>query len=77
MRYKGKFTIIVLFIEFAYLIFKIIIDAINSSKNENEQILKDIFPISWASIYEYVFISIIIILFLVYFFFYYDYYSLY
>ena len=66
VKYKGKFTIIVLFIEFAYLIFKIIIDAINSSKNENEQILKDIFPISWASIYEYVFISLIIILFLVY-----------
>ena len=54
VKFKGKFTLIVLLIELAYLIFKIIIDAINGSKDENEQILKDIFPSNWAYIYEYV-----------------------
>ena len=64
VRFKGKMTLIVLFLYFIYLILKIIIDAINSSRDD--KILKDMFPNNWASIYEYVFMSIIIILILVY-----------
>ena len=54
VSFKGRMTIIVLFFEFTYIVFKIIIDAINSSRSES--ILQDIFPNNWSSIYEYVFI---------------------
>ena len=65
MRNKGKMTAIFLFSEFIYLIFKIIIISINSSRKQ--KILEDVFPENkWTSIYEYIFEAMLIILLLIY-----------
>ena len=64
MRIKGKIVFVFLILEFAYLILKIIISAID---NPNvEEIFKNVFPSNWASIYEYVYESLVIILLIVY-----------
>ena len=64
LRIKGKITFSLLIFEFVYLILKIIIVAINNDKVK--LIFKEIFPNKWASIYEYVYESIVIIFLLVY-----------
>ena len=64
MKNKGRLTLTVLIIDLFYIIFKIIIDIINRTK-EN-QILEYFFPDNWASIYEYVIVSLIMIFLLIY-----------
>ena len=64
VNFKGKITVFILFSEFFYVVVKIIIDAINSSREE--LIFDNLFPNNWASIYEYVFVTIVIILVLLY-----------
>ena len=64
MRNKGKVTLTVLIIELIYIIFKIIIAILNRKRENN--ILDNIFPSDWASIYEYVIVSLIMIFLLIY-----------
>ena len=64
MRNKGCFTLLVLIIDLLYIIFKIIIDIINKAKKQ--ELLQDFFPNNWASIYEYVVVSLVMLLLLIY-----------
>ena len=64
LRFKRKTTFILIFLEFIYLILKIIFMAYNSSNEK--KILQDVFQDNWSSIYEYIFEIIIIILLFVY-----------
>ena len=64
MRNKGRLTLTVLIIELFYIIFKIIIDIVNKAKEK--QYLDFFFPNKWASIYEYVIVSLIMIFLLIY-----------
>ena len=64
MRHKGRFTLLVLIIDFFYLVLKIVINIMNKTKDK--KILEDFFPNDWSSIYEYIIVSLIILLLLVY-----------
>ena len=64
LRFKRKTTFILIFLEFIYLILKIIFMAYNSSYDK--KILQEIFKGNWSSIYEYIFEIIVIILLFVY-----------
>ena len=64
LRSKKKITFLLLCCELTYLIFKIIIDAINKSREE--KILGKVFPDEWCSIYEYVVVFLILVLLIIY-----------
>ena len=64
MRNKGCFTLLVLVIDVLYYIFKIIVDIVNKTKQQN--LLYYIFPNNWASIYEYVIVALIMLFLLIY-----------
>ena len=64
MENKGRFTLLVLIIDFFYIILKIVINIMNRS-NDNKM-LEDFFPKNWCSIYEYVIVSIIMLLLLIF-----------
>ena len=64
MKNKGRFTLLVLVIDLLYIIFKMIIDIMNKAKKE--EILKGFIPENWASIYEYVIVSLIMLFLLIY-----------
>ena len=64
MRNKGCFSLLVLVIDVLYYIFKIIIDIVNKTKQQD--ILHDFFPNNWASIYEYVIVALIMLFLLIF-----------
>ena len=64
VKNKGKFSLLLLVLDFIYIIFKMIIDIRNRAKGTNS--LEEFFPNGWASIYEYIVVCLIMLFILIY-----------